>query len=112
MCSKQNRRFKCKPGQDDYRKNESKASTKHKSCECKDKFDGQKHNSDQKWDNNKFRWEFEKHNICEKNYTWNPAICSFENGNYLANILDDSFLTCDEIILFHSEVRTWHDDNI
>ena len=42
----------------------------------------------------------------KKNYTWNPAICSFENGNYLANILDDSFLTCDEIILFHSEVRT------
>ena len=26
--------------------------------------------------------------------------------------MDDSFITCDEIILFHFEARTWHDDNI
>ena len=34
------------------------------------------------------------------------------NGKYLANIMDDSFITCDEIILFHFGARTWHDDNI
>ena len=47
-----------------------------------------------------------------KNYTCNPAICSCENGKYLASIMDDSFITCDGITLFHSEARTWHDDNI
>ena len=45
-------------------------------------------------------------------YTWNPAIISCENGKFLANIMDDSFITCHEIILCHSEARMWHDDNI
>ena len=26
--------------------------------------------------------------ICEKDYVWNPATCSCENGKYLASILD------------------------
>ena len=41
-----------------------------------------------------------------KNYTWNPAVRSCENGKYLASITDDLFITCDGITLFHSEART------
>ena len=33
--------------------NESKTLTKHRSCECKCKFDGRKCNSNQKWNNDK-----------------------------------------------------------
>ena len=29
---------------------------------------------------------------------WNPATCSCENGKYLASIMNDSVITCDEII--------------
>ena len=32
-----------------------------------------------------------------KNHIWNPATCSCENGKYLASIVDDSMITCDEI---------------
>ena len=35
--------------------------------------------------------------MCEKDYIWNPATCSCENGKYLASIIDDSVITCDEI---------------
>ena len=31
-----------------------------------------------------------KHNICEKYYIRNSATCSYENGKYLASIIDDS----------------------
>ena len=37
-------------------------------------------------------------NICEKDYIWNPAACSCNNGKYFASILDDSVITCNEII--------------
>ena len=37
--------------------NESKTLTKHISCECKCKFDGRNCNSDQWWNNDKFRCE-------------------------------------------------------
>ena len=36
--------------------------------------------------------------IYEKDYTWNPATCNCENGKYLASIIDDLMITCDEII--------------
>ena len=39
-----------------------------------------------------------KTNICEKDYTWNPATFSCKNGKYLASIIDSSVITCDEII--------------
>ena len=78
--------------------NESKTLAKHIPCECKCKFDGRKCNSNQRCNNDKCWWECKKHNICEKDYTWNTAICSCENGKYLANIKDGSVITCDEII--------------
>ena len=52
--------------------NESKILTKHISCKCKCKFDGTKCNSNQRWDDNKCWCECKKHNVCEKDYAWNP----------------------------------------
>ena len=78
--------------------NESKKLTKHVSCECKCKFDGRKFNSNQKWNNGKCQFECKKHNICEKDYIWNPVTCSCKIGKYLANIMDVSVITCDDII--------------
>ena len=45
--------------------NESKALTKHISCECKCKFDGTKCNSNQWWNNDKYRFECKNYHICE-----------------------------------------------
>ena len=50
------------------------------------------------WSNDKCRCECKKRNVCEKNYIWNPATCSCENRKFLASIIDDSVITCDEII--------------
>ena len=83
--------------------NEKKTLMKHISCECKCKFDGRKRNSDQWWNNNKCRCECKKRHICEKDHIWNPATCSCENGKYLASIMDDSTITCDEIIESYNE---------
>ena len=38
------------------------------------------------------------HHICEKDYVWKPATCNCENGKYLASIIDDSIITCQEAI--------------
>ena len=82
-------------------RNESKILSKHVSCECKCKFDGIKCNSNQKWNNDKC-WNGcknpEEHNACEKDYIWNHATCSCENGKYLASTIDNSVIMCDKII--------------
>ena len=44
-----------------------------------------------------------KRHVCEKDYIWNPARCSYENGKYLASIMDDSAITCDEVIESYDE---------
>ena len=62
-------------------KNELKALTKHISSECKCKFDGSKCNSNQKWNNDKFKCHcktLKEHNACEKDYIWNLATCTCE----------------------------------
>ena len=46
--------------------NESKILTKRISCKCKCKFDGQKCNPDQCWNNDKCRCVCKKHHVCEK----------------------------------------------
>ena len=43
-------------------------------------------------------WKSKNYNICEKDYIWNPVTCSCENGQYLANIIDDSVISRNEII--------------
>ena len=83
--------------------NESKTLTKHISCECKCRFDGRKCNSDQLRKNDKCLCDCKKRHVCEKDYVWNPATCSCENGKYLANIMDDSAITCAEIIESYDE---------
>ena len=78
--------------------NESKTSTKHISCECKCKFDGRKCNSDQWWNNGKCHCACKKRHVCEKDYVWNLATCSCENGKYLTSNMEDSAIICDEVI--------------
>ena len=36
--------------------------------------------------------------MCEKHFIWNPATYTCKNGKYLANIIDDSVITFDEIM--------------
>ena len=82
-------------------KNESNILTKDISCKCKCDFDGRKCNSNQKWNNNNCWCEcknLKEHPRYEKDYTWNPATCCWKNGKYLASTIDDSVITCDEII--------------
>ena len=69
--------------------------TKHISFKCKCKFDDRKCNSNQKWNNDKYRCECEnlkEHHVCKKYHIWNPA------ANYSASIIDDSVVKCDKII--------------
>ena len=72
-------------------------TTKHISCERRCKFDARKYNSNQKWNNDKCWCECKKRHICVKDYIWNPATCNCEIAKYLANIIDDLGITCDEI---------------
>ena len=72
--------------------NESKTLTKHISCECKCKFDRRKCNSNQWWNSNNCRCECKKHHIL------NPSTCISESRKYLASIMEDSVIICDEII--------------
>ena len=83
--------------------NESKTLTKHMSCECKCRFDVRKCNSDQWWNNDKCPCDCKKGHVCEKDYVWNPATCNRENGKYLASIMNDSVIKCDEIIESYDE---------
>ena len=41
--------------------------------------------------------------VCEKDYIWNPARRSCQNAKYLASLMNDSAITCDEI---KSEVKS------
>ena len=86
--------------------NERKTLTKHISRECKCKFDGRKCDSDQWWNNNKCWCECKKRHVCEKDYVWNPATCKFENGKYLASIMNDSVIICDEVIDADPEAKS------
>ena len=65
--------------------NVSKTLAKHISCKCK------------------CRCECKKRHVCEKYYVSNPATCTCENGIYLASIMDDSAITCNEIIESYDE---------
>ena len=101
MCSKQSRRFKLSIFNMITGINESKRFPKHISCECKYKLDGRTCNSNQNWNNDKCWCEcknLKEHHIYEKDYIWNLATCSCKNGKYLTSIIDDSVITCDEII--------------
>ena len=36
--------------------------------------------------------------MCKNDNICNPATCSCKNGKYIGSIIDDSVITCDEII--------------
>ena len=77
---------------------ELKTLTKHISCECNCRFDERKCNSDQWWNNDRCWCKCKKRHVCEKNYIWNPATSSCENGNYLVIITDDSAIASADIM--------------
>ena len=39
----------------------------------------------------------QNYHACEKDCVWNPSTSNCENGIYLASIMDDSAIMCDEI---------------
>ena len=78
-------------------KNESKILTKETYWEFKYKFDERKCNSKHKWNNDKC-WCKCKDIYMWKKYIWNPAICNCKNRKYLASIIDNSVIMCDEIM--------------
>ena len=41
----------------------------------------------------------------KNDYVSNPTICNCENGKYLASIMDDSTIICDEAIKSYDEER-------
>ena len=80
---------------------ELKILTKHTSCEYKCKFDGRKCNSYHNWNNDKWRCESnnpKEHNACEKDYICNPSTCIRYKSRYSASFIDESVITCNEII--------------
>ena len=87
---------------------ESKTLAKHITCQCKFKFDVTKFTSVQWWNNDKCPCECKKHHICEKDYTWNPSTCSYENGKCLASIMDDSTIVCVEIM--NAEAKSYDEE--
>ena len=81
--------------------NELKTFKKYLSCKCKCKFDGRKCNWNQKWNNNKSHCNckyLKEHHLCETSLIWNLATSCCKNGKYLASIIDDSVITCDEFL--------------
>ena len=86
--------------------NESKTLTKHISCERKCKSYGTTCNSNLWWNSNKYRCECIKHHICEKDYIWNYSTCNCENGKYLASIMDNSAIICDQITEVDLETKS------
>ena len=47
-----------------------------------------------------------KNNVCKKYYVWNPTTCNCDNGKYLASIMDDSTIICDEVMKTYEEIKT------
>ena len=68
-------------------------------------------NSDQWWNNNKCKCKCKKSHVCEKDYVWNPATCNCQNGKYLACIMDDSAIICDEVIDADVKLNLKDDDD-
>ena len=74
---------------------------KHVSCKCECNSDGRRGNSNQKWNNDKCRYECKnpkEYNLCKKDYIWNPATCSYGNAKNLGSNIENLVITCDEII--------------
>ena len=62
--------------------NVSKTLKKHISCECKYNLTKENVIQINGGDNDKCPCECKNHNVCEKDYIWNPSTCNCENGNF------------------------------
>ena len=58
----------------------------------------------EKCDSDQCLCQCKKCHVGEKDYIWNPATCSCQNGKYSASIIDDSATASDEILT--QNVRT------
>ena len=61
------------------------------------------------WNNDKCRCECKKRHVHEKYYIWNPSTCNLENGKYLPSMMDDSAITCDEVIEPYNEETNFNE---
>ena len=48
----------------------------------------------------------QEHNASEKDCTWTPATHSCKSGKYVGSVIQDSAITCDEIIEATKAVQT------
>ena len=78
--------------------NEAKLSIKHISWNCKCKFNSTICNSNQRWNNETWRFECKNYRMCKKVYNCNPSTCICENGKYLKSITYISVIVWDEIM--------------
>ena len=88
--------------------NESK-TLKQISCKCKYRLNDRKCNSNQTWNNNKWRCEcksLKERHICKIDYIWNTAAWTYKNGKYLASIINNSVIMYDQIISIVDSVTT------
>ena len=92
--------------------NGSKTLTKHISCKCRCKFDERICNSDQWGNNHKCQCECNKRHVCEKDYVRNPATSNCENGKYVASILDDTVIMCDEVIDSYEQETNFNEKKV
>ena len=47
--------------------------------------------------------------VKKKQHVWSPSKCIFENRKYLASIMDDSTIICDEVTnSYEEEIKTIH----
>ena len=115
MCSKLNIRFKSKRVQHDHRNKCIKNINKSYHVNVNVNLMEKKCNSDQWWNNDRCQYGCKKHNICEKYYIWNLPTCSCENGKYLASIMDNSAIMCDEVIESYdenAEAKSYNETNL
>ena len=47
-----------------------------------------------------------KHHVCKKDYIWDPATYSCQDGKYLATIMDNSAIISDEIINVNAKAKS------
>ena len=57
-----------------------------------------------------FQFQCKKHQICDKNYIWNPATCICKNGKYLQSITADAVIKCDEIIDADAQSKPYEEE--
>ena len=55
------------------------------------------------WNNDKCWCECKKCHAYKKGYVWNPSTCNCENGKYLASIMDNLVIICEDVIKSYNE---------